>query len=61
MKEQVRQELVEFLEKYGSSCAFVAKKTGMARETINRFKNGETDILRENYCLKIKEFLDSLK
>lgn len=61
MKEEIRKELVEFLEKYGSTCSFVAKQTGMTRETISRFKNGHTEILSENYCSRIKEFLDSRK
>lgn len=61
MKEQIRIELVEFMKKYGSSCAFVAKHVEMSRETISRFKNGHTEILSENYCLRIREFLDLRK
>lgn len=60
MKEEIRQELIKTMEKYGMKCSFVAKKTDMARETISRFKAGKQD-LSVPYCLRIKEFLDSLK
>lgn len=60
MKEEIRQELISFLERYGSTCSFIAKQVDMSRETISRFKNGKTEILSEDYCLRIKRFLDNL-
>lgn len=56
MQEEVREELINYLSKYGSSLSFVAKGIDISRETLSRFKNNKQD-LHINTLEKIDNFI----
>lgn len=56
MQEEVREELINYLSKYGSSLSFVAKGINISRETLSRFKNNKQD-LHINPLEKIDNFI----
>ena len=56
MQEEVREELINYLSKYGSSLSFVAKGINISRETLYRFKNNKQDI-HINTLEKIDNFI----
>ncbi|WP_394896052.1 helix-turn-helix domain-containing protein [Clostridium paraputrificum] len=56
MQEEVREKLINYLNKYGSSLAFVSKEIDISRETLSRFKNNKQD-LHINTLNKIDNFI----
>lgn len=56
MQEEVRNKLINYLNKYGSSLSFVAKGINISRETLSRFKNNKQE-LHVDTLKKIDNFL----
>lgn len=56
MQEEIREKLINYLHKYGSSLSFVAKQIDISRETLSRFKNNKQD-LHINTLEKIDNFI----
>lgn len=56
MQEEIREKLINYLNKYGSSLSFVAKQIDISRETLSRFKNNKQD-LHINTLEKIDNFI----
>lgn len=44
MQEEVRNKLINYIEKFGSSISFIAKKADISRETLSRFKNKKQEL-----------------
>lgn len=56
MQEEVREKLINYLNKYGSSLAFVSKEIDISRETLSRFRNNKQN-LHINTLNKINNFI----
>lgn len=56
--EEIRQQLVSYRQRYGTSYAFIGRQIDLSRNSLSMFANGNR-ILSESVLQKIKKFLDN--